>query len=1305
MEINVVNSQGLEKDALVSIKVGELRKQGTLNHKSPFFFPACAPNGCAEKARIDVYRPLSGSGLTVNLRPSEDEVVVMFPTPPGRTPKTLTLQVSSPNISGKTAGESTTSWPSCVPDEADVAPAGFALSGGHPADPKVCPPLEKDIKAQGGRVAAAQAYLAKFSLLERLQDLLGQVLHEKPNDPFRFLAARMCRLIGSPGRESIDLDTLDNAPEPAQEPQPQGESPHKQPKSAHVDAPGDSQAVQNISEEMSRLKDDNSKLWNEIKRLRGHCETHGMSAHKIESTLGQFATDQKAVEPDSPTSPAGDTLAQVRKQLQAEREELRHALTELALAFAQYVGKMQAANAMAGGATAVSSAFGGARRQTNLWGTARRMSRMQNMHMGFDLLTSSDESDESGSEGEAEPEFARKRGYAVSSEAYGAWNNRRAAFVPPRHEKNEEHMAGLQKILSHCPLFRDIPDSVLTVVIGAMPVTTVRPGELIIKQHDPGDSLFVLLSGSVELFDESVEPSRMIVKFSKGRIFGELAMLYNMPRSLSIYCASGKQSCVVAELTRSVYQNLIVRHQMKDRVRREECLCQSRYLDTLSRENLAMLADALKLKSFEDGDHIVTQGEEGDEFFIVLSGECAALVEMCDGSDVQEHRRYQAGDLFGEKALLRRGPRAATVKALSAVETLSLTRRSFERLFGPLGRLRSQHYKTDPRKSLVDFYLSGDRLGCRGARLRDRSFKLASVPDEEATDWFAVYRPTSRDAIAKMLSGCAVGKGLNVKGKSAKTGPYSGYVPFLQISDNSHKRLLAPPKANGRIKIFFHTEVDRTKMLKVFEPLLETSSEAGNCLLIEGDRVIDYIDLYGDVFGLDVPEPCIYEVFITRADMSFQMGWETGRKSEPAFLDMNFASLRSGGEPPCVLLQADRQDALNPHGLLIAYAERAVKPVVSDFDTFLVGSRGMKYADLSPDQVALERWALEKTESILATPAPGSWTSRWLEVISDATTAGQYPKTIPKFGFGDPVSYNLIEQVIVATIDTGAVRHGAECFNFLFPQELDDEYLVVWDGYGDSYWQYLTEDEVREFLTERAAEGFVFPLNPVWIVRDFEWYEVYKALSATEEGKAFLAHYFPPDSGIQEKLESLHIAYPDCFLANGTNTGGASRKSLALDMDAGERMALALTNLTTVTRKAKRNKVEVAEEDSDGSSSSDGEACPCGNIFMEDANFCRKCGRERLHGSAEQATPATAAAMKIMVTKSEPAAGAVKSLTLPGQARPRRPSRLADIVSDGVGSGSRDLQCPGVLPSARAKSREGGHVDFSFRTSVVPDSE
>ena len=44
------------------------------------------------------------------------------------------------------------------------------------------------------------------------------------------------------------------------------------------------------------------------------------------------------------------------------------------------------------------------------------------------------------------------------------------------------------------------------------------------------------------------------------------------------------------------------------------------------------------------------------------------------------------------------------------------------------------------------------------------------------------------------------------------------------------------------------------------------------------------------------------------------------------------------------------------HGLVMAYAEAKVKPVVSDFDTFTVGSRGMKYEPLGKEEQALAIW-------------------------------------------------------------------------------------------------------------------------------------------------------------------------------------------------------------------------------------------------------------------------------------------------------------------------------------------------------------
>ena len=39
-------------------------------------------------------------------------------------------------------------------------------------------------------------------------------------------------------------------------------------------------------------------------------------------------------------------------------------------------------------------------------------------------------------------------------------------------------------------------------------------------------------------------------------------------------------------------------------------------------------------------------------------------------------------------------------------------------------------------------------------------------------------------------------------------------------------------------------------------------------------------------------------------------------------------------------------------------------------------------------------------------------------------------------------------------------------------------------------WKLHSEEQLRDFLIARIKEGFVFPLNPVWPVRDKGWYKV-----------------------------------------------------------------------------------------------------------------------------------------------------------------------------------------------------------------------
>jgi len=329
------------------------------------------------------------------------------------------------------------------------------------------------------------------------------------------------------------------------------------------------------------------------------------------------------------------------------------------------------------------------------------------------------------------------------------------------------------------------------------------------------------------------------------------------------------------------------------------------------------------------------------------------------------------------------------------------------------------------------------------------------------------------------------------------------------------------------------------------------------------ERAIHLVDDYvPNVFGLDLPEMVLREAYITRPDLTPLAGWETGRKSEPAFMNMNLHALREPNDLCVVLYQWDVDNPMNPHGLLIAYAEEHVKPVVSDFDTFTVGSRRQVYERLTSEQCDLANWALQHTLEILRQPSIASWNSCWLQVLKQSSQEGFHPK-MPKYGFGDETSYQLIESAVEWTKATGAVRHGAESFNFYFPQELDEEFLIVWDEFPDKPWAYKTEEQLREFLLERIDDGYCFPLNPVWPVRDAGWYQIFDALDKSPGAQHAMEAWYPPDSGISQRIRDIHAEFPLPFHSNGKPTHlQRLRKTKTEDCDACESADLGLYQQT-----------------------------------------------------------------------------------------------------------------------------------------------
>jgi uncharacterized protein YhbP (UPF0306 family) len=78
------------------------------------------------------------------------------------------------------------------------------------------------------------------------------------------------------------------------------------------------------------------------------------------------------------------------------------------------------------------------------------------------------------------------------------------------------------------------------------------------------------------------------------------------------------------------------------------------------------------------GDTIVRQGTPADKFLIVVEGEAVVLDES--SPQPTELASLSAGQLFGEVAIMRDQPRAATVRAKTDVKILALERDTFRDL-------------------------------------------------------------------------------------------------------------------------------------------------------------------------------------------------------------------------------------------------------------------------------------------------------------------------------------------------------------------------------------------------------------------------------------------------------------------------------------------------------------------------------------------------------------------------------------------------------------------------------------------------
>lgn len=112
--------------------------------------------------------------------------------------------------------------------------------------------------------------------------------------------------------------------------------------------------------------------------------------------------------------------------------------------------------------------------------------------------------------------------------------------------------------LTTTPLFSDFSPAELADVLSSLKHRSFESGATVVTEGDPGESLFVLVQGSVKVIGTGPggKPVELAV-LGEGEFFGEVALLTGKPRTATIVC---EEETEVLELTRGDLESLEGRH-------------------------------------------------------------------------------------------------------------------------------------------------------------------------------------------------------------------------------------------------------------------------------------------------------------------------------------------------------------------------------------------------------------------------------------------------------------------------------------------------------------------------------------------------------------------------------------------------------------------------------------------------------------------------------------------------------------------------------------------------------------------------
>ena len=121
-------------------------------------------------------------------------------------------------------------------------------------------------------------------------------------------------------------------------------------------------------------------------------------------------------------------------------------------------------------------------------------------------------------------------------------------------ERKQEETRELIGLLAKCHLLRHLPPEGIEGILPYIRKHRLKAGEILFNTGDPGDALYIVAKGEVEVLADSSANARSMARLGEGTAFGEMALISGGARTATIRAVGTTE---LVEISKDDFQHLI----------------------------------------------------------------------------------------------------------------------------------------------------------------------------------------------------------------------------------------------------------------------------------------------------------------------------------------------------------------------------------------------------------------------------------------------------------------------------------------------------------------------------------------------------------------------------------------------------------------------------------------------------------------------------------------------------------------------------------------------------------------------------